>query len=100
MFNAQVPSQHSEKFGMGRMESGVSLFSRQVMIQQQAKILPDWLRFIKGVIDSPDVPLNLSREYLQDSALIKSISRLYSQAVLMYRRNWKCFDPQTFKILC
>lgn len=52
-------------------EIGVSLYSRKVLIQNKAEsILPKFLRFIKGVVDSEDIPLNLSRELLQNSALI------------------------------
>uniref|UniRef100_A0A915HU19 Uncharacterized protein n=1 Tax=Romanomermis culicivorax TaxID=13658 RepID=A0A915HU19_ROMCU len=53
-------------------ETGVSLYSRRVMIQAHSKdILPRWLRFLKGVVDSEDVPLNLSRELLQQTAVIR-----------------------------
>jgi TNF receptor-associated protein 1 len=51
---------------------GVSLYCRKVMIKSKAdNIMPNWLRFMKGVVDSEDIPLNLSRELLQDSALIR-----------------------------
>ena len=51
---------------------GVALYSRRVLIQPRANsILPKWLRFMKGVVDSEDIPLNLSRELLQQSVLIK-----------------------------
>ena len=50
----------------------VSLYSRKVLIQQKAQsVLPKWLRFMRGVIDSEDIPLNLSRELLQNSSLIR-----------------------------
>lgn len=48
----------------------------QVLIKAQAdNILPEWMRFFKGVIDSEDLPLNISRENLQDSALIERVGR-------------------------
>lgn len=53
-------------------ESGVALYSKKVLIKNRAdNILPKWLRFVKGVVDSEDIPLNLSRELLQNSSLIK-----------------------------
>lgn len=79
-----TPEQHLEKFGMGRMEPNVSLYSRKVLITNKAKILPDWLRFISGVIDSEDLPLNLSREHFQDSALIKRIGLVTTRRILKF----------------
>jgi HSP90 family molecular chaperone len=78
-----VPETHMEKYGMGRQEIGVSLFSRKILIQAKCKgLLPEWLRFIKGVVDSEDVPLNLSREHLQDSALIKRLSGVLTKRLI------------------
>jgi len=66
-FNAPVTFDLSQD-----AESGVALYSRRVLIQQHSKdILPRWLRFLKGVVDSEDIPLNLSRELLQQTAVIK-----------------------------
>jgi molecular chaperone HtpG len=48
-----VPTQNMEQFGMGRMESKVALHCRKVLIDSQPKnLLPEWLRFLSGVIDS------------------------------------------------
>lgn len=53
-------------------ESGIALYTRKILIKNKTdNILPKWLRFVKGVVDSEDIPLNLSRELLQNSALIK-----------------------------
>eukprot|EP01124_Arcella_intermedia_P028903 TRINITY_DN598_c0_g1_i1.p1 TRINITY_DN598_c0_g1~~TRINITY_DN598_c0_g1_i1.p1 ORF type:complete len:746 (+),score=191.04 TRINITY_DN598_c0_g1_i1:56-2293(+) len=80
-----VPESHMEKYGMGRQEIGVSLFSRKILIQNKCKgLLPEWLRFVKGVVDSEDVPLNLSREHLQDSALIKRLSGVLTKRFLRF----------------
>lgn len=55
-----------EKFGMGRMDPGVSLYCRKVLIKgKMENLLPSWMRFVRGVVDSEDIPLNLSRELLQ-----------------------------------
>jgi len=71
-----IPSFHSEKYGMGRMDPGVSLYSRKVLIESKsADILPDWMRFVKGVVDSEDLPLAISREKAQDSALIAKLRK-------------------------
>jgi TNF receptor-associated protein 1 len=68
---------------MGRTEGGVSVYSRKVMIKDKAdNILPDWLRFMKGVVDSEDIPLNISRENLQDSSLIERVGSVVTRWVL------------------
>jgi HSP90 family molecular chaperone len=85
-----VPETHMEKYGLGVLEPGVSLYTRKVLIQAKCKgLLPDWLRFIKGVVDSEDIPLNLSRELLQDSGLIKRLSNVLTRRILKY------FDDQS-----
>lgn len=60
-------------FEMSReTESGVALYTKKILIKSRTdNILPKWLRFVKGVVDSEDIPLNLSRELLQNSTLIK-----------------------------
>lgn len=71
-----VPSRNVEGLGLSRTESEVHLYSRKVLIQSQAKgLLPEWLRFLKGVVDSEDLPLNISRETMQDSALLQKLNK-------------------------
>ncbi|XP_029669655.1 heat shock protein 75 kDa, mitochondrial isoform X2 [Formica exsecta] len=65
--------------------SGVSLYSRKILIKSKAEnILPKWLRFIKGVVDSEDIPLNLSRELLQNSALIGKLRNVLTARILKF----------------
>jgi len=80
-----VPETHMEKYGMGKQEVGVSLFSRKVLIQAKCKgLVPDWLRFVKGVVDCDDVPLNLSREHLQESAIVKRLSGVLTKRIIKF----------------
>jgi len=55
---------------------GVRLHVRRVLVMENApELVPRWLRFIRGVIDSEDLPLNVSRELLQDSRLVRIIQK-------------------------
>ena len=69
-----IPTTHSEKYGLHAEENEVSLYSKKVLIKAKCKeIIPNWLRFLKGVVDCEDIPLNISRENYQDSALIAKL---------------------------
>ncbi len=64
-------------------ELEVSLYSKKVLIKQNCKeILPHWLRFVKGVVDCEDLPLNISRENYQDSQLIAKLRNIVTKRVL------------------
>ncbi len=55
---------------------GVRLYVKRVFIMDDCEeLIPQWLRFMKGIVDSDDLPLNVSRELLQDSRLVQSISK-------------------------
>ncbi|GKY92442.1 hypothetical protein MPSEU_000214700 [Mayamaea pseudoterrestris] len=80
-----IPSFHSEKYGMGRMEPGVSVYSRKVLIESKSPdILPDWMRFVKGVVDSEDLPLAVSREKAQDSALVAKLRKALTRKFISH----------------
>ena len=75
-------------FGLARLEPGVALYSKKVLIQPKAEsVLPHWLRFVKGVVDSEDIPLNLSRELLQDSALIRRLKDVLTSRIVKYLQD-------------
>ncbi|CEG78972.1 Putative ATP-binding cassette, subfamily B (MDR/TAP), member 10 [Rhizopus microsporus] len=81
-----IPEKHMELLGE-QVEPGVSLYSRKVLIQaKSAGLLPKYLRFLKGVVDSEDIPLNVSRELLQDNILSRlrmvMTSRILKEPVL------------------
>ncbi|CAK8716636.1 Chaperone protein HtpG [Candidatus Electronema halotolerans] len=80
-----VPKDNFESIGLGRMDPGVNLHCRRVLIDQHSKsILPEWLRFLKGVVDSEDLPLNISRQSLQDNALVAKIRRVITKRFLKF----------------
>jgi molecular chaperone HtpG len=62
---------------------GVRLYVRRVFIMEDCKeLLPRWLRFVRGVVDSDDLPLNVSREMLQDSEAVRIIRKQIMRRVL------------------
>ena len=75
-----VPQENPEKLGFGQVDPGVALHCRKVLIDGKPEgLLPEWLRFLKGVIDSADLPLNISRESLQDSSIIQKLGKVVTK---------------------
>jgi TNF receptor-associated protein 1 len=80
-----VPQRNFESMGMGRMDSEVNLYCRKVLIQAKAKgLFPEWLRFLKGVVDSEDLPLNISRETMQDTSLMQKLNKVLTGRFLKF----------------
>lgn len=80
-----VPKENTEKLGFSRLEQTVALYCRKVMIEAKPKdLLPEWLRFLKGVVDSEDLPLSLSRETMQDKALIEKLNKVITKRFLKF----------------
>ncbi|XP_076998090.1 heat shock protein 75 kDa, mitochondrial isoform X2 [Tamandua tetradactyla] len=81
-----VPEAKPSMFDVSReLGSSVALYSRKVLIHTKAAdILPKWLRFVRGVVDSEDIPLNLSRELLQESALIRKLRDVLQQRLIKF----------------
>ena len=71
-----IPANAPFDMYMREHQKGVQLYVRNVFITDDCKdLLPDYLRFVCGVVDSSDLPLNVSREMLQDAAVIRRISK-------------------------
>jgi molecular chaperone HtpG len=78
-----VPQENTERLGFARLEPSVALYCRKVLIDAHPKdLLPEWLRFLKGVVDSEDLPLNISRETMQDKALIEKLNKVITKRFL------------------
>jgi TNF receptor-associated protein 1 len=93
-----APSENPERMGFGKVEGGISLYSKKVLIDPNPKgLLPDWMRFMKGVVDSADIPLNISRETMQDSALVKKIGAVISKRVIKMFEKEADADPAKYK---
>jgi molecular chaperone HtpG len=88
----------------GDRVSHVRLHVKRMFITDDAKLLPDWLRFVQGVVDTEDLPLNVSREMLQATPVLARIRRAVTNRVLTelktrakdaesYGKFWENFGP-------
>ena len=72
------------------------LYVRRVFITDEAEMLPAYLRFVRGVIDSEDMPLNLSREMLQDNPTVAKIRKAVTGKVLSELKKMADKEPETY----
>ncbi|UUZ72670.1 molecular chaperone HtpG [Polaromonas sp. P1(28)-8] len=78
--------------------AGVKLYVRRVFIMDDAQaLMPTYLRFVKGVVDSADLPLNVSRELLQESRAVKAIHEGNTRRVLSMIEDLAANDADKFK---
>jgi len=78
--------------------AGVKLYVRRVFIMDDAQaLMPTYLRFVKGVVDSADLPLNVSRELLQESRAVKAIREGNTRRVLSMIEDLAANDADKFK---
>ncbi|CAH0668986.1 unnamed protein product [Spodoptera exigua] len=94
-----VPEGKPGLFELSRdSDVGVALYSRKILIKSKAEnILPKWLRFVKGVVDSEDIPLNLSRELLQNSALIVKLKTVLTNRFLKFMIDMSNKNPSDYE---
>ena len=76
----------------GRMK----LYVKRVFITDEAELLPRYLRFVRGLVDTADLPLNVSREMIQESPLLASIRKGLTNRVLTSIEKLAESDPDTF----
>jgi molecular chaperone HtpG len=92
-----VPQENTERHGLARLEPAVALYCRKVLIDPRPKdLLPEWLRFLKGVVDSEDLPLNISRETMQDKALLDKIGKVITKRFLKHLEDEAKTRPETY----
>jgi molecular chaperone HtpG len=83
-----------------RQEPGLRLYAHNVLIQEYCTdLLPRWLEFVEGVVESEDLPLNVSRETIQNVPIIRQLGRTLRRRVLKELGNIAEDDPDRYKIL-
>ncbi|MDX9754806.1 MAG: molecular chaperone HtpG [bacterium] len=92
-----VPQENFERLGFGRVDPGENLYCRRVLIQSHSEnVLPEWLRFVKGVVDSEDLPLNISRETMQDNALVRKLKKVVTSRFLKFLKEKAEKEPEQY----
>ncbi len=92
-----VPSKLDRGLFTADQESGPRLYARKVLIQEHAKdLLPQWMRFVEGVVDSEDLPLNISRETLQNNRVMLKLKNTLSSKLIGELDSMAEKDPEKY----
>ena len=85
-----IPSHAPFDFYTKEYEKGLQLYSNGVLIMEKcADLVPDYLSFVKGVVDSSDLPLNISRETIQQNRVLKTIAKSLETKILKELENMR-----------
>lgn len=85
---AFIPPRSADTFGFDRENYGLDLYVRRVLIQDKNKdLIPEYLGFMRGVVDTEDLPLNISRETLQENILIRKIASTLTKQILTHLKK-------------
>jgi molecular chaperone HtpG len=92
-----VPAKAPLDLYMAEYKVGVKLYVKRVFIMDDAKeLLPQYLRFVRGIIDSEDLPLNVSREILQQNRVLTSIRSASVKKILSELKNIATNQPEQY----
>lgn len=92
------PQANFELLGFGQIEHGLNLCARRVLVEDSCRdLLPEYLRFLYGVVDSADLPLNVSRETLQDHELLPKLKRVLTKKVLDHLATLAGENAETYQ---
>ena len=84
-------------FGEARDRWGLALYVKRVLIQRENKeLLPEYLGFLKRVVDTEDLPLNISRETLQENFLLRKIRQTVAKQALTHLERMASEHPETY----
>jgi len=80
-----------------REQDGLKLYARKILIEEYSKdLLPPYYRFIEGVVDAEDLPLNVSRESVQATAVINRINKILTNQVTQKLKEMANKEPDTY----
>lgn len=98
-FNAllYIPDSTQDFFGADRDFWGLDLYARRVLIQHRNKeLIPEYLAFLRGVVDTEDLPLNISRETLQENVLLRKINQVIVKQILGHLERMAKNDAEKY----
>lgn len=91
------PDANLERMGFGKNEHGLHLCAKRILVQNDNRdLLPDYLRFLRGIVDSADLPLNVSREALQDNTIFRKMKKVLTKKVLDHLDSMADDDRETY----
>lgn len=93
-----LPNSPEHAIYSDRKDFGLKLYARKILIQEYTReLLPEFFRFIQGVVDSEDIPLNVSRESFQSTKAISQIKKILTAKVIDHIQKLSDTEPEKFK---
>ncbi len=92
-----IPETPPPQYWYNFFEKSISLYSNKIFIQDDnPEILPEYLRFVRGVLDTDDFPLNISRETIQSSPIIQKIKQILTAKILNHLEELSLNDTEKY----
>lgn len=93
-----IPDTAQDYFNEQKDEWGLDLYVRRVLIERSnSELIPNYLAFLKGVVDTEDLPLNISRETLQENVVLRKISQTIVRQVLSHLERMAASNKDTYE---
>ncbi len=93
-----IPTMNLEQFGFMKLKPGVNLYCRKILLQQHTEnLLPEYLRFVKGVVDSEDLSLNISRETIQDDLVFRKLGKFLTKRIFKFLAGQATKEPEKYR---
>jgi HSP90 family molecular chaperone len=94
-----IPGKNERGMLSLRKDDGLKLYSKNILIDEYSKdLLPEHLRFIQGVVDSEDLPLNVSRETVQATGMMARLKKILTGQVVKELENLSKNDPEKYQV--
>jgi molecular chaperone HtpG len=93
-----IPASPEPNIFSDRKDYGLKLYARKVLIQEFTRdLLPEFMRFVQGVVDSEDIPINVSREAVQSTKTISQIKTIVTSKIFDHLNSLANKDPEKYE---